>query len=120
VIWFPRIVGLLTAAYGISAVLKPGVIARHGELASPSHRRAAVALLSATVGIRDLVSGVAIVVAPGGGVLLAALGARVVLDAGDAAAFGRLLPTRAGRRKVAAVALAWGGVSALAMLGAGG
>ncbi len=117
--WFPRIVGLLTALYGVSAVLKPGVIARHGELDSPSDRRSAVALLSATIGIRDLISGIAIVLAPAGGALLAALGARVTIDAGDAATFGRLLPTRAGRRKVAAIALAWGAVSALAMIGAG-
>ena len=95
VIWFPRIVGLLTALYGVSALLKPDVIARHGELASTSDRRSAVALLSVTVGIRDMVSGIAIVLAPAGGALLAVLGARVAFDAGDAAAFGRLLPTRA-------------------------
>ncbi len=39
--------------------------------------------------------------------------ARVAFDAGDAAAFGRLLPTRSARRKVAGVALGWGAVSAL-------
>ena len=119
-IWFPRIVGLLTALYGVSAVLKPDVIARHGELASTSDRRSAVALLSVTVGIRDMVSGIAIVLAPAGGALLAVLGARVAFDAGDAAAFGRLLPTRSARRKVAAIAVGWGAISALAMIGAGG
>jgi hypothetical protein len=119
-IWFPRVVGLLTALYGVSAVLKPDVIARHGELASPSDRRSAVALLSVTIGIRDLVSGIAIVLVPAGGLLLAALGARVVFDAGDAAAFGSLLPTRFARRKVAAVAVGWGAISALAMIWAGG
>jgi hypothetical protein len=120
VIWFPRIVGVLTALYGISAVLKPDVIARHGELADAGDPRAGVALLSVIVGIRDLVSGVAILFAPEGGVLLAALGARVAFDAGDAAAFGRLLPTPRARRKVLAIALAWGTVAALSMLGAGG
>jgi hypothetical protein len=119
-IWIPRVVGLLTALYGVSAVLKPSVIARHGELAAPSDRRSAVALLSVTIGIRDLVSGIAIVLAPAGGVLLAALGARVVFDAGDAVAFGRLLPTHSARRKVAAIALGWGATSALAMIWAGG
>ena len=57
--------------------------------------------------------------APAGGVLLAALG-HVVFDAGDAAAFGSLLPTRFARRKVAAVAVGWGAISALAMIWAGG
>ena len=58
--------------------------------------------------------------APAGGVLLAALGARVAFDPGDAAAFGRLLPTRFARRKIAAVALGWGAISALATIWAGG
>lgn len=117
-IWFPRIVGVLTALYGISAVLKPDVISRHGELANPGDLRSGVFLLSVIVGVRDLVSGIAIVAAPAGGVLLAALGARVAFDAGDAVAFGRLLPTPAARRKVAAVALGWGAISALSMIGA--
>jgi hypothetical protein len=120
VIWLPRIVGALTALYGISAVLKPGVIARHGELADPADRRAGVTLLSVTIGIRDLVSGAAILLAPAGGALLAALAARVSFDTGDAVAFGRLLPTPRARRKVAAIALAWAGISALSMLAARG
>ena len=117
-IWFPRIVGLLTALYGVSALLRPDVISRHGELASPDDRRSGVHLLSAIVGIRDVVSGAAILAAPAGGVLLAALGARVALDTGDAVAFGRLLPTPRARRKVAAIALGWAGIAALSMLGA--
>jgi hypothetical protein len=120
VIWYPRLVGILTALYGVSAIVRPQVIARHGELASSSDRRSAVGLLSATVGIRDLVSGIAIVLAPAGGVLLAALGARVAFDAGDAAVFGRLLPTATARRKIAAIALGWGAVAALSMFWAGG
>jgi hypothetical protein len=119
VIWLPRIVGILTAVYGLSAIVRPGVIARHGELDDPAIRRSGVALLSAMVGVRDLVSGVAIVAAPCGGVLLAALAARVTFDAGDAVLFGSLLPTRRARRKIATVALGWGGVSALSMIWAG-
>ncbi|HEX2587587.1 MAG TPA: hypothetical protein VHL51_04930 [Gaiellales bacterium] len=119
-IWFPRIVGLLTAIYGVSAIVRPDVISRHGELASPEDARSGVHLLSVTVGIRDVVSGAAIMVAPAGGVLLGALGARVALDTGDAVAFGRLLPTPRARRKVAAIALGWAAVAALSMLGARG
>ena len=37
---------------------------------------------------------------------------RVAFDLGDAAAFGTLLPTPGARRKIAAVALAWGGLCA--------
>ena len=119
VIWFPRIVGILTALYGLSAIVRPEVIARHGELDDPAIRRSGVALLSGIVGVRDLVSGVAIVVAPSGGILLAALAVRVTFDAGDAALFGSLLPTRQARRKFAVLASGWGGVSALSMIWAG-
>jgi hypothetical protein len=114
--WIPRAIGVLTALYGVSAIVRPDIIARHGDLADPSDRRSAVSLLSLTVGIRDIVSGVAIVVAPCGGVLFGALGARVAFDLGDAATFGRVLPTAHARRKVAAIALAWGTVCAVSML----
>ena len=58
----------------------------------------------------------AIVAAPSGGPLLVALSARVAFDVGDAVVFGSLLPTPGARRKVAAVALGWGCVSALSMI----
>jgi hypothetical protein len=116
---FPRMVGILTALYGVYAILRPDVIGRHGQLQSPEDRSSGVALLSATVGVRDLVSGRAIVAAPSGGPLLAALSARVAFDAGDAVVFGSLLPTPGARRRVAAVAVGWGAVSALSMICAG-
>jgi hypothetical protein len=114
--WIPRVIGALTALYGISAIVRPDIIARQGELDDPSDRRSGVSLLSATVGIRDVVSGAAIVFAPCGGVLLGALGARVAFDLGDAATFGRLLPTSRARRKVATIALGWATVCAISML----
>ena len=114
-IWFPRLIGLLTLLYGISAVVTPRPIARHGELDDPRSPGPAVRILSATIGFRDIVSGAAIMAAPCGGVLLAALAARVAFDAGDAAVFGRLAPTPEARRKIAAIALGWGGLSALSM-----
>jgi hypothetical protein len=120
VIWFPRIVGILTALYGASAIVRPDVIARHGELASPDERRSAVGLLSSVIGVRDLVSGVVIVAAPSGGLLLGALAVRVAFDSGDAVIFGRLLPTPSAQRKIAAIALAWAGISALSMIWARG
>jgi hypothetical protein len=115
VIWFPRAIGLLTLLYGISALMSPRPIARHAELDDPASPGPAVRILSATVGIRDIVSGAAILAAPCGGVLVAALGARVAFDAGDAAVFGRLSPTPAARRKIAAIALGWGSISAVSM-----
>lgn len=111
-IWFPRLVGVLTLLYGISALVTPRPIARHVELDDPASPGPATRLLSGTVGVRDIVSGIAIVLAPAGAALAAALGARVAFDAGDALLFGRLSPTSRARRKVAAIAAGWGLVAA--------
>ncbi len=118
-IWIPRVFGALTALYGLSAIAKPGVLARHGELADPIDRSSAVHLASVIVGVRDLVSGIAIMAAPAGGVLLGALAARVAFDLTDAVGFGTLLPTPRARRKIAAVAATWAGIGALTMIWAG-
>lgn len=115
-IWIPRIVGVLTALYGVSAILMPGVIGRHGGYPGWESRESGVRLLSAVVGVRDLVSGVAIVAAPRGDALLAALAARVAFDLADCVAFGTLLPSPAARRKIAAVAGAWAALAAVSIL----
>ena len=99
----PRTMGLLTAAYGISAIARPDILRRHGELDDTD----AVRVLSTVVGIRDVVSGTLILLAPAGRPMTAALGVRVAFDLGDAAAFGTLLPTPRARRKIAAIALGW-------------
>ena len=115
-IWFPRIVGLLTAAYGVSAVLIPGVIGRQGGYRGWESRESGVRLLSAVVGVRDIVSGIAILAAPRGDALLAALAARVAFDLSDCVAFGTLLPAPAARRKVAVIAGGWGALAAVSAL----
>jgi hypothetical protein len=115
-IWIPRIVGALTALYGVSAILMPGVIGRHGGYRGWESRESGVRLLSAVVGVRDVVSGAAIVAAPRGDALLAAIAARVAFDVSDCVAFGTLLPTPAARRKVAAVAGGWGALAAVSAL----
>ena len=115
-IWVPRIVGILTAAYGVSAVLMPSVIGRNGGYRGWESRDSGVRLLSAVVGIRDVVSGVAIVAAPRGEALLAALAARVAFDLTDCVAFGTLLPAPSARRKVAAIAGGWGALAAVSAL----
>lgn len=104
----PRTMGLLTAVYGVSAVARPDIMRRHGELEDTD----GVRLLSTVVGIRDIVSGTLIVLAPAGRPLTAALGVRVAFDLGDAAAFGTQLPTAHARRKIAAIALGWAALCA--------
>ena len=111
---FARTFGLLTAAYGVSAILRPGTLARYSGLGDPAAPGATVRTLSATIGARDLCSGAAIVLAPPGRPLRTALVARAAFDAGDAVVFGTLCPTRRARLTVAAVAAAWGVLAATA------
>ena len=111
---FARTFGLLTAAYGVSAILRPGTLARYSGLGDPAAPGATVRALSATIGVRDLCSGAAIVLAPPGRPLRTALVARAAFDAGDAVVFGTLCPTRRARLTVAAVAAAWGVLAATA------
>jgi hypothetical protein len=59
---------------------------------------------------------VAIVAAPRGDALLAALAARVAFDVSDCVAFGTLLPSPAARRKIAAVAGVWAALAAASAL----
>ncbi len=115
-----RSIGLLTAAYGVSAILRPQTLARWTGLGDPAAPGAAVRALSVTVGVRDLCSGTAIVLAPPGRPLRAALLARAAFDVGDAVVFGTLCPTRRARITIAAVAAAWGALAAAAALRATG
>lgn len=111
-----RTIGLLTAAYGVSAILRPQTLARFTGLGDPAAPGAAVRALSITIGVRDLCSGVAIVLAPRGRPLRAALVARATLDGGDAIVFGTLCPTRRARVTIAAVAAGWGALAAAAAM----
>jgi hypothetical protein len=111
-----RTIGVLTTAYGVSAILRPQTLARWTGLGDPAAPGAAVRALSATIGVRDLCSGAAIVLAPNGRPLRAALLARATLDAGDAIVFGMVCPTRRARVTIAAVAAGWGALAAAAAI----
>jgi hypothetical protein len=115
----PRALGALTAAYGISAVLRPGTIAKYAALDDPADPGPAVRMLSTAIGLRDIASGTSMMLAPRGRPLRVALGLRVAFDAGDAIAFGTLGGTARARTTVAAVALGWGALCAVSALGAG-
>ncbi len=111
-----QVTGGLTAAYGVFVLAAPGVFARQIGYDAPGGPTSAVRILTASLGVRDVISGVAMVVAPPGGARLLALGVRCLSDAGDAVIFGTMLPSRTARRKVAVIAAGWGilcGVSGL-------
>ena len=110
-----RIVGLLTAGYGAASLAKPGLLAQQLKqtdvLGEPQPAALAVAQ---TVGVRDLVSGLSLVLLPPGRTRTAALVARVAFDVGDALLWPQVLPDPGVQKRVRAVGLGWGGLCALA------
>ncbi|MFD1146582.1 hypothetical protein [Saccharothrix hoggarensis] len=107
---FPRALGAATAAFGAALVVRPEL------MTGPTGLRATPGLRTVVraVGTRDLVSGLAMVLAPAGRPLRVALAARVATDASDAVVFGSALPTAAARRKSALVTLCWAALCAAA------
>jgi hypothetical protein len=110
----PRALGALTAAYGAYTLVRPLSLARvAGLLTHDRTPSSAMRNLGWAIGARDLVSGTALMLAPPGAPLRAALAARVACDAGDAIGFGVSVPPSS-RAKVIAVAAGWGVICAAA------
>jgi hypothetical protein len=105
---FPRVLGVLTLAYGAYTFVRPEALLRAAGLGSPSGSASPSGkTLGRLVGGRDLLSGLAMIVARPGPSLEAAVLVRVACDASDVVAFGLSVP-RQSRVKVVAVAAAWG------------
>jgi hypothetical protein len=116
----PRALGALTAAYGVYTLARPQSLARVAGLVTPDRPASrATRNLGWAIGTRDLVSGAAMMLAPPGTALRAALAVRVAFDAGDAIGFGVAVP-RSSRAKVIAVAAGWGLICASAFRATGG
>ena len=110
----PRVLGAFTAAYGVYTLARPHSLARvTGLLTSDRPASRATRNLGLAIGARDLVSGVAMMLAPTGAALRTALAFRVACDAGDAIGFGVAVPPSS-RPKVIAVAAGWGLICAAA------
>lgn len=109
---YPRALGALTAAYGLYTLARPQSLIRATELtekigpASERGRR-----LGQLIGTRDTLSGLALIAAPKGGRLQAAVAARVAADLIDTIGFGWAVPSHA-RVKVLAVTTGWAAVCA--------
>ncbi|MBF4161438.1 hypothetical protein [Nocardioides acrostichi] len=104
-----RLMAAATASYGAYA------------LAQPAHLRRAIGseddvwdTVARVFGVRDLAVSTVTLAGPPGAAR-AAHGIRIALDLGDAAVLGSVLDGQA-RRKAVGVALAWGGLNALAWL----
>lgn len=112
-----RVLGAVTAAYSVTIIAAPRVLAKPcGLTTSTGEVTAAVRTLTAGIGARDAAIGLAMVFAPAGKPLRTALAARVASDAADAVVFGTGLPDRSARKKVAAFATAWAALCAASAL----
>jgi hypothetical protein len=118
--WFPRLLGVATAAYSVAIIAKPDLFLKPtgllGESATPNDEQK---VLTRAIGGRDLATGVAMAVAPAGNPLRTAIAVRVGADVVDLVALGSGLPDQESREKATLVAAAWGALCALSLLAAG-
>jgi hypothetical protein len=98
-----QLMGVLTAAYGIALIVRPEVLIRPVGIVDFDNG----ARVARVLGVRDVVSGLAMVVAPPGPLLAIAVAARVASDLSDAASFQGLAPDPQTRRTVALAAAGW-------------
>ncbi len=116
--WLPRTLGVLTAVYGLSTLVRPAIFAQPAGL-SGAEPPASVGILVRAVGVRDLANGVAMAAAPAGPALQFAAAARVAADLGDALVFAASPnDDPAARRKAIAVGVGWGALNVIGLLAA--
>lgn len=117
--WIPRLLGAATAAYSVAIAVRPELFLRPTKLLSGDERPTpGQRAMTMAIGGRDLVSGTAMLLAPAGTPLKAALAVRVGADLVDLTVLGSQLPDRDAREKATAVAAGWGALCALAVLAA--
>ena len=107
-LWLPRVLGWLTLGYGAYTLARPWSLAQAAGLeprSGPVSRQGR--LLGVAIGVRDLVSGLAMVTAVPGTPLRVAVAARVACDVGDVIGLGGAVPP-SHRAKVIAAAGGWG------------
>lgn len=107
----PRALGVATLGYGGYTLSRPQSLSAVAGLADRAAPTRASLALGRLVGIRDLLSGTAMITAPAGTPLRAAIIARVACDVTDAIGLSASAP-RSFRPKVLAVTLGWAAVCA--------
>ncbi|MEQ3552082.1 hypothetical protein WIS52_16535 [Pseudonocardia nematodicida] len=117
--WIPRLLGAATAAYGAAITVKPDLFLRPTKLVTGNEQpTSGQQALTRAIGGRDLVSGLAMLLAPAGTPLRTAIAVRVASDVVDVAVLGAQLPDRDAREKATVVAAGWGALCALSVLAA--
>jgi hypothetical protein len=116
--WLPRTLGVLTALYSASTLVRPALLSKPAGL-SGAEAPAPVAVLVRAVGVRDVANGLAMAFAPAGPALRLAAAARVAADLGDAVVFALSDNDDAdARRKAVGVGVGWGALNVLGLLAA--
>lgn len=114
-IWPVRVMGGLTAAYGVAVAVSPAILAKPCDLVEPDGTLTpSTRILCRAIGLRDAASGAAMLTAPAGSALTWATAVRVAADAADAVGLGLSLPTARARRNAALVAGGWGALTVAA------
>src|SRR4051812_12931020 len=109
--WIPRTLGVLTAAYGLTTLVRPAVLSRPSGLEEQPSRP--VGILVRAVGVRDIANGVAMALAPAGPALQVAIGARIASDLGDALTWALSPVEASAKRKTIAVGVGWAALNAV-------
>lgn len=115
--WLPRALGVLTAAYGASTLVRPAILAGPAGLAQGGPT-APVDVLIRAIGVRDIAVGVLMATSTGRTQQLAT-GARIAADLGDAVTWAvnpGIDPDA--RRKTIGVAVGWAALNAIGLLAA--
>ena len=118
--WFPRALGVATAAYSVAIIVSPSLFAKPTKLqqeGTPLPTATAIGIRA--LGGRDLACGLAMALAPAGHALRTAIAVRVGSDLVDLVLLGTSLPDPTARTKAVAVAAGWGTLCGLSYLGAG-
>lgn len=114
--WFPRLLGVATAAYGAAIIARPALLLRPSGLLDSGEPSLSQATVVRALGARDLASGLAMLTARTPAGLRTALAVRVASDLGDTVVLGLALRGKPEQAKAAGVAAGWGALCALSAL----
>lgn len=110
-----RVLGVLTVAYSVAALVAPKILAKPSGLTGPlGGVSTPVSLLIRALAARDIALGARMVFAAPGAELKNATLARAAADASDTVLFGIMLPTTSAKLKVAGFAAGWAAACAIA------
>jgi hypothetical protein len=108
-----RVLGVATIATGVAEFARPDLWSKPTGITGPSP---AMTTWHQTLGVRDVLSGLAMTLAPAGPALRAATLFRIASDVTDAIAFGLNAPEGRLKAKAAGIALGYGALNALTLL----